>query len=129
MIYLLAHQLVNGKKALAISQENTFVGTEDLEQAKTLVPNWNGYHVVDRTWSTSATLYWMSFHPCIAAFESMKEVEKVLMDGDDRRITTESNAWGSARYTIIKEDAQLNIVFDPKLIDEGIDTAKPFYEQ
>lgn len=129
MIYLLAHQLSSGKKALAISKDNCFVGTEDLEQAKKLIPNWNGYHVAHRTWSTSATLYWMSYHPCIAAFKSMDDIEKVLQDGEERLIMNEHNIWGSARYTIIKDNAELNIVFDPKLIDEGVDTAKPFWEQ
>lgn len=129
MIYLLAYKLANGKQALAVSNENTFVGSEDLEEAKKLVPNWNGYHVADLTWSTSATLYWVSFHPHIVGFNNMDEMIELLPKGQESQITRESNIWGSARYVVIKEDAQLNVVFDPKLIDEGINTAKPFWEK
>lgn len=129
MIYLLAYKLANGKQALAVSNENTFVGSEDLEEAKKLVPNWNGYHVADLTWSTSATLYWVSFHPHIVAFNNLEEMIELLPKGQESQITRESNVWGSARYTIIKDDAVLNVAFDPKLIDEGINTAKPFWEK
>lgn len=128
MIYLLAHKLSNGKQALAVGKDDNLVGTEDLEEAKKLIPNWNGYHVVDNTWSASATLYWMSYHPHIVSFNNIEEVAAVLQKGENV-ITRESNVWGSARYTIIGDHVKLNVVFDPRLIDEGVNTAKPFYER
>jgi hypothetical protein len=129
MIYLLAYRLSNGKQALAVSNENTFVGTENLEEAKNLIPHWNGYHVAGMTWSTSATLYWMSYHPHIVQFNTMDEVAEILKMTPENTITKQHTAWGSARYTIISDEAKLNVAFDPKLIDEGVDSAKPFYEK
>jgi hypothetical protein len=124
MIYLLAYKLANGNKALAINSDNAFMGTENLEDAKKLVPNWNGYHVASMTWSTSATLYWIAFHPHIVGFESMEEVEKILVD--KKKIHERSFA-GAATYTLV--NSEMNVIFDPKLIDEGMNTAKPFWEE
>jgi hypothetical protein len=125
MIYLLAYKLANGNKALAINDNNAFIGTENLEDAKKLIPKWNGYHVVDMTWSASATLYWMAFHPHIVGFESMKEVEKILVD--KKKIHERSFA-GSVNYTLV--NSEMNVIFDPKLIDrETFETAKPFWEE
>jgi len=125
MVYLLAHLLSGDRKALAVI-DGEFRGSENLEEAKKLIPNYNGYHAAGHTWSTSATLYWMSYHPCIVQFESLKEVEEALLD---KKIIGESAAWGRATYTLVKPETKLNIVFDPALIDAGVNTAKPFYEQ
>lgn len=123
MIYLLAYKLANGNSALAIEGQS-FVGGEDLEEAKKLVPEWNRYHVADHTWSTSATLFWMAFHHHIVAFETLDDVEKVLLD---KKIIHERSFAGSATYTLVR--SEMNVIFDPKLIDEGINTARPFYEK
>lgn len=125
MLYLLAHQLSNGKKAVAYN--NGVIGNVDLEEAKKMIPNWNGYHVAGTTWSASATLYWISYHPCIIQVADLEEIDSMI--NEERKITTERNVWGSATYLVLKDDANFNVVFDPKLIDEGISTAKPFYEK
>ncbi len=130
MIYLLAYQLPDGSKGLATTPEMTFVGSNDLEEAKKLVPNWNGYHKGGLTWSTSATLFYASFHPCIAQFDNYEQVFALLNIGEDGNspIKNQSFAWGRARFTVLKDNSELNIIFDPKLIDKGIETAKPFWE-
>jgi len=125
MIYLLAHRLTEGTEALAIA-DGAFCGGEDLEETKKLIPNWNGYHVAGLTWSTSATLYWMAYRPCIAEFNSLEELETFLLD---KKIIRAHAVYGGAQYTVVKKETPLKIVFDPKLIDEGIETAKPFWEK
>jgi hypothetical protein len=129
MIYLLAYQLSDGTKALAVS-DLVFVGSENLEEAKKLVPNWNGYHKADITWSASATLYYASFHPCIVAFNSYDDVDAILIKDSEgnSQMTYKREIWGSARYTVIKKEPQWNVVFDPQLIDQGFNIAQPFYE-
>lgn len=125
MFYVLAYNLSNGKKALAYN--DGIVGAETLEEAKKLIPNWNGYHKAGLTWSTTATLYWMSYHPHIVTFNDIEEIEPLIHS--ERKVLTERNHWGSAKYILLVDNCQLNVIFDPKLIDEGFDTAKPFYEK
>jgi hypothetical protein len=126
MIYLIAYQLSDGKKALAVDQQNAFCGGEVLEETKKNLPNYNGYHAAGTTWSASATIYWMQYRPCVVGFNSMDEIKESLLD---HKIIRAHSVAGSANYTLIKDDFNLNIVFDPKLIDENVDTAKPFYEK
>lgn len=125
MIYLIAYRLVGGEQGLAING-NAFHGSENLEELKTLLPDYNRYHAADRTWSTSATIYWMQYRPCIIAVNSLDEIAEVLVD---RKIIQASSIAGRAIYTLLKPDYKMNIAYDPKLIDEGVDTAKPFYEK
>ena len=124
MIYLIGYR-IDGQKGLAVDN-GAFNGSEDLEQVKTLLPDYNRYHAADRTWSTSATIYWMQFMPCVFSFNDMKEVEEALLD---KKILQSASIAGRAIYTLFKPDYTPTIAFDPKLIDEGVDTAKPFYEK
>lgn len=125
MIYLIAYRLVGGEQGLAING-NAFHGSENLEELKTLLPDYNRYHVVDNTWSASATIYWMQYRPCIIAVNSLDEIAEVLVD---RKIQQSSSIAGRAIYTLLKPDYKMNIVYDSRLIDERVNTAKPFYEK
>jgi hypothetical protein len=124
MIYLIAYR-IDGKVGLAVT-DGAFNGGEDLEQTKSLLPDYNRYHVAGGTWSTSATIYWMQFRPCVLAFNDMKEVEEALFDW---KVLQSASIAGRGVYTILKPEYSPNIAFDPKLIDEGLKTAKPFYEK
>ena len=125
MIYLIAYRLVGGEQGLAING-NSFHGSENLEELKTLLPDYNRYHVVDNTWSTSAIIYWMQYKPCIIVVNSLDEIAEALVD---RKILQSSSIAGRAIYTLLKPDYKMNIAYDPKLIDRGLNTAKPFYEK
>lgn len=125
MIYLIAYRLSGGEQGLAING-NAFHGSENLEELKTLLPDYNRYHVVDSTWSASATIYWMQYRPCIIAVDSLDEIAEVLVD---RKIRESSSIAGRAIYTLLKPEYKMKIAFDPKLIDDGIDNATPFYEK
>ena len=115
MIFLIAYR-VDGKVGLAVSN-GAFNGGEDLEQTKSLLPNYNRYHVAGNTWSTSATIYWMQFMPCVLAFNDLKEVEEALLD---KKVIQSASIAGRAIYTLLKSDYNAKIAFDPKLIDYGI---------
>lgn len=125
MIYLIAYRFSDDKIGLAVNQNGSFTGGENLEETKKNLPDYNRYHAADITWSTSATIYWMQFRPCVLSFESLKEVEEALLD---KKILQGTSMAGRAVYTLLKPEYKLNIAFDPKLIDEGVETAKPFWE-
>lgn len=124
MIYLIAYRLVGGQQGLAING-TAFHGSENLDELKTLLPDYNRYHVADRTWSASAAIYWMQYRPCIIEVESLDEIAEVLID---HKIIQSSSIAGRATYTLLKPEYKMKIAYDPKLIDEGVNTAKPFYE-
>ncbi len=125
MLYLLAGTVEN-KNVLFLSKENTFMGSENLEEARKLLPDLNRYHKAGTTWSTTAALWWMTFKPKLIIFEGLQEVETALLD---RRVKRHSNISGSITATDLKEDFIIKIQEECRLIDEGFDTAKPFYEQ
>jgi hypothetical protein len=125
MIYVVAGKIDN-KNILLLGKDNSLTGSENLEEAKKLLPNFNGYHKAGTTWSTSASIYWMTFQPRLIQFTDMQEIESALLD---RKIHGITNISGSVIATYLKEEYPVNVVMECPLIDERVNEAKPFYEK
>lgn len=126
MLYIIGGKIENQNVLFLNKEDDSVIGGEDLEVVKGLLPNLNGYHAAGTTWSTSATLYWMTFQPRIFGFKDMKEIEDALLD---RRKKQFSSSFGRQMGLSLKEDYTANVIEECKLIDEGVNTAKPFYEK
>ena len=102
---------------------------KDLEKAKSRMPNYNGYHAADTTWSASATMYWLNFRPCVVEINEDFNLEEWC----ELKTITVNNFSGSQRGVVIKKEkykeVENSIVYDPKLITDEIKTARPFYEE
>lgn len=125
MIYLLAIT-AEGKNYIVLNDDNSLTGTENLEEAMKMLPDFNSYHKADMTWSASATLFWLTFRPKIIQMNSLDDVEKAL---DGNKMYNLSAMQGYAKGALLKQDYVMDIVKEAPLIDENFNKAKPFYEK
>lgn len=117
---------VDSKNVLFLGDDNSLTGSENLEEAKALLPNLNGHHKAGHTWSASATIWWMTFKPRLLAFADLAEVESALRDN---KVEVFRNIAGAIRAVTLREDYTPNIVEHAPLMNEGIEDAVPFYER
>ena len=125
MIYIVGGK-VDGKNILFLDKEkNAFQGSEKLDEARGLMPNLNGHHKAGYTWSCSASIWYITFNPCLYQFKDMKEIEVALVDMTAKEFR---NVAGAVRAAVLKDDYKPVVVEKGSLIDERFNTAKPFYE-
>lgn len=98
------------------------------EEAASKLPDYDRYHAAGYTWSMSATLYWMTFQPCVVRLE----MSDALMDLLTTRVVTISAHCGRVTGAQIKPECHATldaaIVLDPRLMTKNAQHAKPFYE-
>lgn len=114
MLYLIGYN-IEGKNVLHLTDDNSLRGSENIEQAKNMLPDLNPIHKRGYTWSMSAAIYWMFFKPRLFSFENMAQVEQAL---HNRHIMQYSHTSGHVNGLQLKDDYKVNVVEECKLITE-----------
>lgn len=124
MIYIVGIK-VSGVNVLLVNEDTKdLIGSDNIEDIK-VFPDLNRYHVAGTEWSGSATIWWMQFSPRIFQFESLEKVGEALLD---RKIYTYRSISGRCIGTPLRVDYEPTVAKEITLIDKGVETAKPFYE-
>lgn len=108
MIYLIAYT-IEKETVLAINN-CAFIGGEDLDEVKKLLPDYNKYHNRSYTWSMSAAIHWLNFPSKVIEVASLDEVDDNLLD---RQIITNSSVAGKVSYVKLKKG------YEPKTLVKG----------
>lgn len=125
MIYIIIFRHAEGS-FISVSKEGKIFGGNDIEKVKEIFPDYNRYHVANNTWGASATIWWMTFHPCIVELNSSDELAQYILEPSVYRL---GGLAGSELGCKVNPDILKFKVWEKPLIDKGIENAKPFYEK
>jgi hypothetical protein len=108
--YLLTYTI---QEKIVLAYNDGFLGSEKIEEAQKLLPDYKSYQNRHHTWATSAVLHWMEFQPKLIRIEKFDDISNIL--ADEKFYSTRSLV-GSVCFCNIKEEYIPEIIQESKFI-------------
>lgn len=117
MIYLIG-VTIEGNHGLHISDDNSFTGSENKEEAIALLPDYRTNHLRNYESSMSATIYQMTFGIKLLEFKDMAEVQESI--GDDPRIKLAHHVSGRVNFVPFIDGYKIKIAHNGKFLPDDM---------
>ena len=102
--------LIDNKRGLCVAKDNLFFGSESLEEAISMLPNYKENHARGYEASMSACIHQLTFGYHVLQFDDLEEIANAL---ESRTVQLAHNVSGRTRFVLLKPS------YSPKIVHSG----------